>query len=411
MTDRLPESLRRLVEETLQLAHLDPEDQTAVGRDLADHFKDGLAAGRTVDELAARFGAPAVAAGLIAESRSASRPGGSHRFSKEKRMARFAGSLRADVRYAVRGLVRSPGFTVIAALTLALGIGVNTAIFSVVRATLLSSLPLADSHLLVRPYFRNVARGFNRTSVTYIDLTEWREQTDIFEAVAHYGRIGVDLEGDPPARTFGASVSEDFFKVYRAEPVLGRLFAPEEHVGDQTVVILARSFWESRFGADPDIPGTTIRLSGRSVTVVGVVDETRTWPTYPQFWIPRITPASMTNDMRRRDNFNRSAVARLRDDVSIEQASVRLGEMSARVARDNPVTREGWEADVAGLREWIVGLQLPVTLWVLLAAATFVLLIACTNVASLLATRSAGRRWRWVQVRGRWRATSGLRVC
>ena len=360
---------------------------------------EGIERGRSVEQLTAEFGDSELAAELITRSRRRLRLNDDSlareaRLRDESGWVRLLLGWRFDVAYAVRSLRQNPGFVLTAIVMLALGTGVNTAIFSVTRATLLSSLLLPESERIVRPFFSHPGKGIARTNVPYVDLMEWRQEAELFDAVAHYSGVGMDLQEDPPQRIFGLQVSPDFFLVFQATPGLGRLFDQDDYRETEAqVIILSQSFWESRLAASPEVLGSVLRLNGRPLTVIGVIDSSATWPSSPNFWIPQIFPASAAIDLARRDNFNQSVIARLAPGVSLEQARSRLSSMSSRVALQDPAMREGWQSGAVELREWIVGTRLPSILLVLLAAATLVFLIACTNVPGLLATRaSAGRR-------------------
>src|SRR5262245_28303051 len=188
-----------------------------------------------------------------------------------------------DLRYAVRIMARSPGFTFVAVITLGLGIGANTAIYSVVHAVLLRPLPYEDPERLVVPSSVNSARGAENSNVTYADYLDWKRES-VFEHVATIDDTvtSADLSGDDnePERVSLALVTEDYFTVLRAAPLRGRLFQPDDYAasGAARKVVISDGLWKRRYGSDPEIVGKNIRLNGRVYPVVGVVEGKRTWP-------------------------------------------------------------------------------------------------------------------------------------
>jgi len=299
----------------------------------------------------------------------------------------------ADVRFAIRLLLRSPVHTITAALALALGIGATVSIFSAVYAVLYRPLPLPAEDRLVVPVSFNLRRGIDRASVPLADYVDWRNEREVFASVAVFQPLAVDLSGDPaPERLNGLTASEDYFSVMGVGPIAGRLFAASDYAASASPsIVLGDHLWRRRFGADPSIVGRTVRLDGVAMTVVGVVDAGPLWPREIDVWLP-LKSTLLADDIRnRRDNMIFGAIARLAPAVPIEQGQARLEAIAARVARENPSSRAEWSSTLLTLRDYIVEPPLRLGLLVLMAGAVLVLLTACANLANLLMARGADR--------------------
>ncbi|HEY9419894.1 MAG TPA: ABC transporter permease [Thermoanaerobaculia bacterium] len=298
-------------------------------------------------------------------------------------------NLLQNIRYAARVLVRTPGFTIVAVLTLALGIGANTAIFSVVNGLLLRPLPFAEPDELVQ-----LQRGYpNGTSpsVAIPKFLYWRERADVFESVAAYDTLGsgFNITGNgAPERITGSRVSREFLTVFGVRPEIGRDFVPEEdRPGAPKVVMLSHDLWKRRFGGERSIVGKAVRLNDEGYTVVGVLPASFRFPANAELWTPvGIDPAN-----REKANYL-EVTARLKDGVSLEQAKSVMKVLAEQFTKANPDMMDERETfAVVPLRERLYG-QLRPALLVLLGAVACVLLIACVNVANLQLARSAARR-------------------
>jgi putative ABC transport system permease protein len=298
-----------------------------------------------------------------------------------------------DVRYAARMLRRSPAFALVSVMTLTVGIGGTVAIFSAVYTVLYRPLPLAESAQLAVPVSENPGRGSLRSSIPYADYAEWREQRDVFEQVALFEPFAVDIGGgEAPERVPALEVTEEYFPVMRVQPLAGRLLTTADHDAKSAdVVVISDALWRRRFGADPAIAGKPLRLSGRSVTIVGVAPAARLWPENRDVWLP-LRPALLDDDTKmRRDNMVYLSIARVRPQVPFAQAQVRLAAIGERVAREHPESRKGWETNLIPLRDYVVEPEIRLGMFVLLGGAGLVLLIACVNLANLLLARGADR--------------------
>jgi predicted permease len=302
-------------------------------------------------------------------------------------------TLVLDVRYAVRVLLQRPGFTCAVIAVLALGIGANSAIFSVVNGVLLRPLPYRDPGRLVQVWHVPPPAGFpgmTRFAVSPANYEDWERQNHVFEHMAIIRFRSLNISGTTePEMLRGAAVSKDFFNVFGMAPFLGRTFAPDEDApGHNRVVILGEALWTRRFGADRTIVGRTITLNGEPYTVVGVASQAFQYPGFAQLW----TPMAWTDKERAvRDNHNCMVVARLKPDVDMRQAQAEMDTISRRLELQYPVDDKGWGAVVIPMHEGIVEDVRP-TLLVLFGAVAFVLLVACANVANLVLVRTLSRR-------------------
>ncbi|HEV2915214.1 MAG TPA: ABC transporter permease, partial [Pyrinomonadaceae bacterium] len=300
------------------------------------------------------------------------------------------GSLMQDLRYGVRMLMKSPAFTLVAVLALALGIGANTAIFSVVNGVLLRPLPFAEANRLVNIKSMNPRGGEKEFGgVSPADFFDWQEQSSSFAAMAAYSGDGLVLTGvEQPEMLTSARVSDGFFKTLGVKPLLGRTFEPEEFTsGGAKAIVLSHRLWQRRFGGDPNIIGKSLTLRGKSAIVVGVMPQELKLPSWAEVWTPL---AQDSSEMQLRGNRYYQVIARLKPNVSADAAQAEISSITTRLAGQYPQSNAGWGARVISLRESITGDVRPALL-ILFGAVGFVLLIACANVANLLLARAAAR--------------------
>jgi predicted permease len=332
--------------------------------------------------------------------------------NREMRGIRFLESIFLDLRYGVLMLRRYPGFTFVAALTLALGIGANTAIFSVIEAVMLRPLPYQNSERLCMLWKSVPARNIEWDWTSYPTIQDWREQSRSFEDMAAIllpSGSEVTLPSDAgPERIQGAKVSGNFFEMLGVKPFLGRTFSDDEARRGGDVVVLSYGFWQRRFGGDGAAVGRTLHLDNRSARVIGVMPPNFQFPDKnAQLWLLLSGDhrwAGMQK-IRLADAF--SALARLKPGVSIEEARAEMNVIARRLAQQYPATDANLGIRVVPLFDQIAGAQLRRALWILGGAVLCVLLIACSNVAGLLVARGAARR-KELAVRaalgaGRWR--------
>jgi len=303
-------------------------------------------------------------------------------------------TLWQDVRYAVRTLRKSPGFTVVAVLALAIGIGANTAIFSLVDAVRARALPYKDPSGLVQ-LWGNVQRArVERRGNSYPDFLDWRAQSKSFEDIAAVDTQTVTLAGiEDPERLLAEFASASYFSLLGVSPARGRTFTADEDVigTSAAVVVLSDGLWKRRFGADQAIVGRTVTLNARPYTVVGVMPPGFKGPTDgAELWVPFVFYAS-PQALAVRSNRGFSALARLKPGVTIASAQSELDGISRQLERAYPDTNEKRGVEVSPLDVELFGALRPALL-TLMAAVAFVLLIACANVANLLIARSEARR-------------------
>jgi putative ABC transport system permease protein len=385
----------------LRLPGLAPEREARVVRELAtqleDFYREGL--GRGLGEAEA----DAYARGQIADwerlaqdvwlaDRRHARPaverlgdrldagstrGGAHMFADVLR----------DTRYAVRQLLKTPGFTAVAILTLALGIGATSAMFSVINGVLLRPLPYPAPDSLVRVH--EIVPQYGRFSVAPATFLDWRQQNTVFERIAAYAPgTATFADAGGPERVPSAAVSWDLFELLQVAPALGRGFAAEEDVpGKSSVIVLSHGMWQRRFGSDPAVLGRPVTLNGAPFTIIGVMPAGFYFPArQTEFWTPiALNPANAT-----RGGHFLGVVARIKPGVGEAQAGAEIKAISERLAREYPQNSANESAEVVTLHDNIVGNIRPALL-TLLAAVAVVVLIACANVANLLLVRASVR--------------------
>src|SRR5438093_694836 len=302
----------------------------------------------------------------------------------------------ADLRYAFRVMSRTPSFAVAVVSVLALGIGANTTIFSIVNAVLLRPLHFEEPERLVRVFTRTP--GGRRFELSPGKFYDWQRDAQSFEGMAMYQCCGfreLALTGTGTARTVHATaVSAGFFEIVRARPAFGRVFRQEEDTpGGKHVVVLSDRFWRTEFGGNPDVIGRTVKLNDEAYTIVGVVPATASVASWTAMASDVWVPLALTDEQRAaRGNHNRDGVARLKRGVDLVQAQAEMDAISARLAREFPRTDgRGWGAVVIPMQLAIVGNSRTMLL-MLLGAVGLVLLIACANVGNLLFTRALSRR-------------------
>jgi putative ABC transport system permease protein len=307
----------------------------------------------------------------------------------------FLHTLMQDIRYGVRTLRKQPAFTCVVVLTLALGIGVNTAIFSVVNAVLLRPLPFPHSDQLVTVAMANPRLGDDNLPLCVADFLDWRTQNQVFQDLAAYTDNWFSLTGDrEPQRLKGVWVTAGFFSTLGATPLMGRTFsAGEDGPNGEPFVVLSERVWQRSFGSDPQIVGKAITLNARSRTVVGVMPSSFTFPEADEHSLPGDVDLwilyPMTPPTRRGPYFLRG-IARLKPDASLQQAQSELHNIGLRIAQDNPLTNADTTFVSRSLKDAIVG-DVGRTLFVLFGGVAFVLLIASLNVANLSLSRAASR--------------------
>jgi len=306
------------------------------------------------------------------------------------------GTLLQDLRYGIRTLAKNPGFTIVAVLTLALGIGANTAIFSVVDAVLLRPLPYPEPARLFTVYQTLPENPAQNAGVSYPNYVDWTQQNEAFESIAAVRGNVLALSGQgEPTYIQAGSVTSNYFDVLRVKPLLGRtLQSSDDALDANPVVVMSESLWRARFGADPALVGRTVTLDQHPITVVGILPA-YFHPSVPdaaaQLWVP-LRQDGVFSDMRgRRGGHYLSALGRLKPGVTVAPAQSEMAAMEQRLAEQFPNENKGWGIRIVSLQADMAG-NVRTALLVLLGAVGFVFLIACANVASLQLARAASRR-------------------
>ncbi|HJP93190.1 MAG TPA: ABC transporter permease [Pyrinomonadaceae bacterium] len=301
-------------------------------------------------------------------------------------------SLIKDIRFAARSLVKRPAFTAVALTTLALGIGVNTAIFTVVNAVMLRPLPYENPGQLVRLWSDRSGQRTDQMEFSPAEINDFRDQLTTFEDIGLFDSgLSANLTGGTqPERVNGSEASPGLFNVLRAKPLLGRTFlADETDVKQSKVVIFTEGLWRRDFGGDPNLVGQMVQLDGESFTVVGVLSDSFKFPEKTDIWLPfSFTADDWKND---RQHYYVQAVGRLKPGVTLDQAKADLETIVKRLSPTFSAARKKWGITVVPMHEQVVG-KISATLWILFGAVGLVLLIACVNVANLLLTRTADRQ-------------------
>ena len=318
-----------------------------------------------------------------------------------------------DVSYSSRILLKNYAFTIVVILTLALGIGANTAIFSFANGILLRPLPYPDSDRLAAINETALKRGFESMSVSYPNYLDWKEQNTVFESMGTYfggsARFALSGAGEPISIR-GARISHGVLETLRVSPQLGRPFtANEDRPEEDGVVILGYELWQKNYGGDPNIVGQKIVLSNRPRTVVGVMPCGFRFPEIAELWVP----LALTTQTFTRTDHGLSTVARLKDGVSVDEAQAEMHNIAARIEQQNPVTNEGLGVKVTSLHDNLTG-DYREALLILLGVVGCVLLVACVNVANLMLARATARQkefaLRAALGAGRWRIVRQLLV-
>ena len=318
-----------------------------------------------------------------------------HRRERLNQRREYMSDLAHDLRYGVRSLRRAPGFAAVAILTLALGIGATTAIYSVVNGVILRPLPYPDADRIAMVWMDNKRQGMSEDIHSPANLADYRTQNTVFERIAAYSPVGYNLTGGcpeatcEPLRVAAAAATSDFFPVLGTRPVLGRAFGPEEEVdGRDAVAVISHGLWARQFGSRPDAVGSTVELSGRKRTIIGVMPRGYAFPSADtDLWVPLVIPPDFA---AARNSFALWAVGRLKPGVPFERAQSDMAAINKRIQETYPQQRD-YGVSLVPLPQQVVGPSLRTALWVMLGAVGAVLLIACANVANLMLSRAAVR--------------------
>lgn len=293
-----------------------------------------------------------------------------------------------DLKFAFRSLRKNPGFTLLAVVVMALGIGANTAVFSVVNSVLLKPLAYRDPDRIVTLSSVFGKNPGGRGQVSAPDFHDWHDQATAFDAMAYYSGGETSAIIGPKAEYARVAVATpEFFRVFQVEPVIGRLFSHEEEKPGTGAVVLSHSFWQSRFGGNANVLGQSVRLVGKALTIVGVLSPGFHFPGKTDIWLPANTAFAESTS---RGGHNFLVIGRLKPNVSLEQARAQMTAIGARLAQQYPGSNKGKSVAVTRLQDQMVS-NIRLTLYLLLGAVGLVLLIACANVANLLLARSTGR--------------------
>jgi putative ABC transport system permease protein len=326
---------------------------------------------------------------------------------RDFRRANFGETLAQDARFGLRMLRKNPGFATAAVLTLAIGIGANTAIFSVINGILFRPLPFPEPDRIVMLWGNSstLIVGTQELPAEALDLPEWRAQTRSFEQIAAFRPSQADISGEgEPERLPGVQVTGNLFLLLGTKPMLGRTFtAEEEQPGTDKVAVISHALWMRRFGGDTNLLGQSITINGERRTVVGIMPPGFSFPPgaempslynflpLPELWLPLAEPSDFWHHDENRVNRTLIAIARIKSNVTLAQAQSEMNALAMRQAREHPTSHAGWTIALRPLPLQVAGGTRAI-LFLLFGVVTLVLLIACANVASLLLCRSTARR-------------------